>query len=170
MDGLLGLPSNMVLEMACTLLAALFFALVGFRLRRYAGTIKRNRPMNECLPIVLAKRTRPCRVKHFLNVATGVLQDAHGSLLDGVREPASARALIPIVADVRQHGERLLASQAAIHWVLAPLYEPRLAPLVRELIALEGLLKSLPRPQLSLEDVLAGNFEEGLACFSRGSF
>ena len=92
-------------------------------------------------------------------MAQGLLSDVGGIIVEGPHRHLEARALLPIVSEVRRFGETLVKSRRSLVVLLAPAREARLAPLVRDLSRVETLLRELPRSSLTLEDVLAGRFE-----------
>ena len=160
MEGLSSnLPSEVLVDLCLTSIAVLMFAAMGFALRRYLGATQRNRPLHETLPMQFVKRTRPWKVKQFSLVAQRVLADVHSVILEKAACAQEARAFLPLLVDARRKGEGLMAGRLAYHSVLTPWIENQLPSLVRELAALEEVVKSLPKSHLTIEDVLAGKFD-----------
>lgn len=151
--------NQLVIEYVLTFCASGMLLSVGFAIRRYLGAINRQRPLRETIRKLLVRQTRYAKLKHFHSLARGVISDASEALAESTATASGARALIPIVCEVRKRGELLVARTKTFHWLCLPLRERRLRPLVCELIQVEEVLKSLPRPELSIEDVLAGKLE-----------
>lgn len=106
----------------------------------------------------LSRSGRYGRLKRFEAIARGVVSDVESAL-----EPPlchrHARSFLPILADVRRHGQALLRQQTKAHRVALPDRERHLAELVRQLFHLESKLKALPKPTVTIEEVLSGKFE-----------
>lgn len=95
----------------------------------------------------------------FQRVASQVIADAHDLLRDSEKS-YEARAFIPIVCDVRKYGEFLRSRRNFYHKCLAPRMEKNLERILRELAFLERELRALPRPGLSVEDILGSQPEQ----------
>lgn len=153
------MPTKMILDLFLTGVALVMFTTMGLALRRYLGATQRKRPLKETLPMHFMRRTRPWKIRQYSVVAEGVLSDVHSVILEKTPRVHEVRAFLPLLIDARRKGEGLLASRSSLHLVLTPWWENRLPPLVRELAALEEVVKSLPKSHLTIEDVLAGKFE-----------
>lgn len=92
------------------------------------------------------------RVRNFEKLAEMVIKDILEALKTENRSHEQAKALLPLLLDVRKTGEKLLSQQHFYHTVLFPLGEKRIKPRVERLIHVEKLLKSLPRQSLSCEN------------------
>ena len=92
------------------------------------------------------------RVKNFEKLSEMVLKDILEALKMENRSHEQAKALLPLLLDVRKTGEKLLSQQHFYHTVLFPLGENRIKPRVERLIHVEKLLKSLPRKSVSCEN------------------
>lgn len=147
------------LDLAVTGMAVLLFLVAGFLLRRHAAATQRKRPIASPMGGRLLKSFRPWRLRQFEHIAHGLLSDVGGVIVEGAHRNSEARALLPIVTEVRRFGESLMKSRRPLGTLLAPMREARLASLVRDLGRVESLLRELPRSSLTLEDVLAGRFE-----------
>jgi len=150
-----------LVDVAVTLSALALFLTAGLALRRFAAARGRSRPISAPMGRRLLRSLRPARLRQFESMANDVLRDVGGVIVEGPHRNSEARALLPIVAEVRRFGEGLQRAQPRLGKMLWPLREARLAPLVRDLGRVEGLLRELPRSRLSLEDVLEGRFEDG---------
>jgi len=106
----------------------------------------------------LIRGGRNSQLKSYCRIATDVMSDVEAAL-----EPPScqkhARSFLPILADVRRRGLILLSQQTGTHRVTAPERERELKSTVDKLINLERKLKSLPKPTVTVEEVLLGKFE-----------
>ena len=92
------------------------------------------------------------QVRNFEKLSEMVLKDILDALKTESRSNEQAKALLPLLLDVRKTGEKLLSQQHFYHTVLFPLGENRLKPRVERLIHVEKLLKSLPRQSISCEN------------------
>lgn len=106
----------------------------------------------------LTRAGRGSRVKKFETIAHGVVSDVEAALQPPLCN-RHARSFLPILSDVRRHGQRLLQQQTTAHRVASPDRERNLADLVMQLFTLESKLKSLPKPSVTIEEVLSGKFE-----------
>jgi hypothetical protein len=70
-----------------------------------------------------------------------------------------ARSFLPILSDVRKRGQILLQQQTTAHRVAFPDREKTLNDLVMRLFVMESKLKALPKPTVTIEEVLSGKFE-----------
>lgn len=104
-------------------------------------------------------RIRLLRARRFLEVGSRIADDANEMMSESETPNSSARVLIPLVVDARRKGDRLLASSSRFQQIFAPRLEKNVVLLHKELKALESKLRSLPRSTLTLEDVLAGQFD-----------
>lgn len=106
----------------------------------------------------LVRGGRNSQLKGYCRIASDVLSDVEAAL-----EPPScqkhARSFLPILADCRRRGLVLLSQQTGTHRVTAPERERELKAIVDKLINLERKLKSLPKPTVTVEEVLLGKFE-----------
>ncbi len=144
------------LNSVVTLIAIVVFVTLGVFLRRYA-TSKKGRYTRESLAKRYWKTTRTYRLRAFHNLANEVIDDV-SRLMNERRRPDEARALGCLISDARKKGECLLASRQFYH-TYSPRSESALRGKVNELARLEQRLKALPRSSLTLEDVLAGRFQ-----------
>ena len=95
---------------------------------------------------------RLIRVRNFENLSEMVMKDILEALKTENNSHEQAKALLPLLLDIRKTGEKLLSQQHFYHTVLFPLGESRLKPRVERLIHVEKLLKSLPRQSVSCEN------------------
>jgi hypothetical protein len=106
----------------------------------------------------LIRGGRNSQLKSYCRIATDVMSDVQAAL-----EPPGcqkhARSFLPILADVTRRGLILLSQQTGTHRVTAPERERELKSTVDKLISLERKLKSLPKPTVTVEEVLLGKFE-----------
>ena len=149
----------LALDLGATFLAGTLLTIAGLKLRRYFAARSRNRRIDEPLGAEWLRRSRPTRMKQFEGMAHSVLTDVGGLVVEGVSRVPDARAMLPLVVEVKRHGQFLLGAQSSWHYLFAPSREWRLDSLVKDLGRLEELLRNLPRSELTLEDVLAGRFE-----------
>lgn len=98
------------------------------------------------------------RLKRFFKIANEVLGDVESALSPPLCSN-HARSFLPILTDVKRHGQKLLSQQTGAHRVSAPDREKELGQLILRLTMLEQRLKALPKPNLTIEQVLLGNFE-----------
>jgi hypothetical protein len=159
MGKLFDLETFWLLDLAATGAATALFLAAGILLRRHAAVAHCSRPIALPTGSRLLKSLRPRRLRPVEAMAQGLLTDVGGILVEGPHRHPEARALLPIVSEVRRFGETLVKSRRFLVTLLAPAREARLAPLVRDLSRVEMLLRELPRSRLTLEDVLAGRFE-----------
>ncbi len=92
------------------------------------------------------------RVRNFEKLSEMVMKDILDALKTENNSHEQAKALLPLLLDIRKTGERLLSQQHFYHTVLFPIGESRLKPRVERLIHVEKLLKSLPRQSVSCEN------------------
>jgi hypothetical protein len=108
--------------------------------------------------VSLTRTGRSGRLNRFENIARGVVCDVEAAL-----QPPHchkhARSFLPILSDVRRHGQVLLQQQTTAHRVAYPQRERQLSELVMRLFILESQLKALPKPSVTIEEVLSGKFE-----------
>lgn len=102
--------------------------------------------------------TRPVRARRFVDIGDRLIVDVC-EMLEETTHRSEARVLIPLVADLRKRGDRLVASKGKLSELVFSKLEKRVESLHQELIRLEQLLRALPKSKLTLEDVLAGKFE-----------
>lgn len=106
----------------------------------------------------LLRGGRTSQLKGFERIATDVICDVESAL-----EPPScqkhARSFLPILCDVRRRGQHLLTQQTGAHRVSSPERERLLQNTVDRLNQLEQKLKALPKPTVTVEEVLLGKFE-----------
>lgn len=84
-------------------------------------------------------------LRNFEKLSETVMKDILEALKTENNSHEQARALLPLLLDVRKTGEKLLAQQHFYHTILFPIGERRLKPRIDRLIQIEKLLKSLPR-------------------------
>jgi hypothetical protein len=142
-----------------TLSAAGLLVKAGLMLRRFEAARNRGRPIASPTGSSALRSLRPSRLRQFEVMAQGVLRDVGSALIEAPCQAPEVRSLLPIVCEVRRHGEVLLRTRGPFGRLLWPAREWRLAPLVRDLARIEDVLRALPRSRLTLEDVLAGRFD-----------
>ncbi|MEN9808683.1 MAG: hypothetical protein RLZZ488_250 [Pseudomonadota bacterium] len=106
----------------------------------------------------MSRAGRGSRVRRFESIARGVVSDVE----DALQPPLChrhARSFLPILSDVRRRGQLLLQQQTNAHRVASPDRERDLTNLVMRLFTLEAQLKALPKPSVTIEEVLSGKFE-----------
>lgn len=103
--------------------------------------------------------TRFVKSKRFLELGARIVEDVQDMVGEPSQANAEARVLIPLVADIRRRGDRLIASKTKVNGFVFARLEKRVSLLHTELMTLEKILRALPRSKLTLEDVLAGKFE-----------
>lgn len=101
---------------------------------------------------------RTSHLRKFQRIASDVVCDVQ-SALEPPHCHKHARSFLPILSDVRRRGELLLSQQTLAHRVTAAEREQKLCTLVGQLIILESRLKALPKPNVTIEEVLLGKFE-----------
>lgn len=106
----------------------------------------------------LTRAGRGSRLKRFEAIACGVVSDVEAALQPPLCH-RHARSFLPILADVRRRGQLLLQQQTTAHRVASPDRERDLTNLVMRLFTLEAQLKALPKPSVTIEEVLSGKFE-----------
>ena len=121
------------------------------KITRKATALKRS-------VIALTRSGRASRLKRFENIARGVLCDVESALQPPLCH-RHARSFLPILSDVRRRGQVLLQQQTTAHRVASPKREKTLAELVIRLFTLESELKALPKPTVTIEEVLSGKFD-----------
>lgn len=128
--------------------AALVFLYFGVRFQRRGKAVRS-----------LLNKTWIYRRKRLHKLARGVITDVQEMLNDATLSPREARVLIPLVSETRKRLQSLSRHRkGSVFWYIAS--EEKTHRLLSELIRLEDLLRSIPRSTLSLEDVLAGRFED----------
>lgn len=98
------------------------------------------------------------RIRQFEQIAFGVVSDVESALYPPLCS-RHARSFLPILSDVHRRGQLLLNQQTGAHRVSAPDRERQLRCLVDKLGQLESRLKALPKPNVTVEEVLLGKFE-----------
>jgi hypothetical protein len=101
---------------------------------------------------------RASRLKRFERIARDVISDIE-SALQPPHCNQHARSFLPILSDVKRRGQLLLGQQTGAHRVGSPERERELTRLVDQLSRLEMRLKALPKPNVTVEEVLLGKFE-----------
>jgi hypothetical protein len=146
--------------------ACILLVIAGLMLRRYIAARKRHRPIVEMLGKEWFQASRFSKLKHFDAMAQSVLKDVGFLVVEHPNQVGEARAMLPIVLEIRKHGENLLQRRRPWMLVICLPWEVRIRPLVKDLERVEDLLRELPRSRLSLEDVLDGHFEPSTALVS----
>ncbi len=90
-------------------------------------------------------------IKNFENLSEMIMKDILEALKAGNHMHIQAKALLPLLLDVRKTGEKLLSQQHFYHIILFPSGESRIRGKVERLIQIEKLLKSLPKQSVSFE-------------------
>lgn len=90
-------------------------------------------------------------IKNFENLSEMIMKDILEALKAGNHMHIQAKALLPLLLDVRKTGEKLLSQQHFYHIILFPSGESRIRRKVERLIQIEKLLKSLPKQSVSFE-------------------
>ncbi|MEN9825000.1 MAG: hypothetical protein RI953_745 [Pseudomonadota bacterium] len=108
--------------------------------------------------LLFSRAGRSGRLNRFENIARVVLSDVEAALQPPLCH-RHARSFLPIIADVRKRGQTLLSQQTYAHRVTSPVREKALADLVMRIFNLESQLKALPKPSVTIEEVLSGKFE-----------
>ncbi|WP_148696215.1 hypothetical protein [Silvanigrella aquatica] len=93
------------------------------------------------------------KVRNFEKLSEMIMKDILEALKTENNSHEQAKALLPLLLDIRKTGEKLLAQQHFYHTVLFPSGEARIKPRVERLIHVEKLLKSLPRKGVSSENL-----------------
>jgi len=119
---------------------------------------RRSRSLPHAALLRLCRNGRGGRLKRYNKIANEVLNDVEAAL-SPPHCSNHARSFLPILTDVKRHGQRLLSQQTGAHRVSAPDREKELGELIVRLTLLEQRLKALPKPNLTIEQVLLGNFE-----------
>lgn len=94
---------------------------------------------------------RVMSIKNFENLSEMIMKDILEALKAGNHMHIQAKALLPLLLDVRKTGEKLLSQQHFYHIILFPSGESRIRGKVERLIQIEKLLKSLPKQSVSFE-------------------
>ncbi len=81
------------------------------------------------------------------------MKDVLDAIKTGRHSYEHAKALLPLLSDVRKIGEKLLSHQYFYHTLLFPNGENKLKPRINRLIQVEKLLKSLPTESLSWDTI-----------------
>ncbi|MGY3803191.1 hypothetical protein ACWNT8_03890 [Pigmentibacter ruber] len=92
-------------------------------------------------------------IKNFENLSEMISRDILEALRAGNHMHIQAKALLPLLLDVRKTGEKLLSQQHFYHIILFPSGESRIRKKVERLIQIEKLLKSLPKQSISYENI-----------------
>ena len=146
-----------LLEDILTASAAVLFVFVGFALRRYLGTIKRSRPPHETLRTALKNKLRTTKLRQFDLMATQLLSDSRELL---VRSDSSAypeaRALLPLMNDCRNYGNKLASSQRFHHTIIHKNLETKLKKHIYQINVTIYKIESLPRTPIDLSTLLLG--------------
>ncbi len=142
-----------------TLLAGIFLITGGLALRRFASISHNKKNVNEPLFKHIFGRSRISKMRQFRSLAKGVLADVEQALYENPEKRHEARALLPLVAEVRKRGELLITNKEFCNLLWKPVKESKLMPLVNDLNHKEQMLRSLPRPKLTIDEILAGKTE-----------
>ena len=94
-----------------TLLASVFLITGGFALRRFANISHNKKNVNEPMFRQIFGRSRITKMRQFQSLAKGVLADVEQALYENPEKRHEARALLPLVAEVRKRGELLITNQ-----------------------------------------------------------
>ncbi len=124
------------------------FILIIYFFRSFSKSFHKNKKK---LRFLIFNR-RLNRVRNFEKLSEMVMKDILDALKTENNSHEQAKALLPLLLDIRKTGEKLLYQQHFYHTVLFPLGESRLKPRVERLIHVEKLLKSLPRQSVSCEN------------------
>ena len=98
-------------------------------------------------------KKRIMSIKNFENLSEMISCDILEALRAGNHMHIQAKALLPLLLDVRKTGEKLLSQQHFYHIILFPSGESRIRKKVERLIQIEKLLKSLPKQSISYENI-----------------
>jgi hypothetical protein len=156
--GSIAISSIVWMAIAGTMMS--FTSLYVFILWRGSARSKKLRTMQKIRRRIesLTRAGRTSRVTRFENIARGVLCDVESALQPPLCH-MHARSFLPILSDVRRRGQALLHQQTTAHRVAFPDRERQLSELVGRLFVLESQLKALPKPTVTIEEVLSGKFE-----------
>ncbi len=91
-------------------------------------------------------------LRNFEKLSEMVMKDILEALKTENNSHEQAKALLPLLLDIRKTGEKLLSQQHFYHTILFPIGESRIKPRIERLIHVEKLLKSLPRQSVSCEN------------------
>jgi len=112
-----------------------------------------------CRPLLRFNRgDGASRLKRFERIARDVICDIE-SALQPPHCNQHARSFLPILSDAKRRGQLLLGQQSGRHRVGSSERGRELARLVDKLSRLEMRLKALPKPTVTVEEVLLGKFE-----------
>lgn len=155
----MNLVSNLFdpLDAVVTCTTILVFVMLGVYLRRYVASKEMNKYCSESLAKRLLKSTRAYQVQMFQAMASEVILDVT-RLINEQNRHDEARALKTLVFDARKRGEALKATKRFYH-AFWPRTEQSLLITLNKLYDLETRLKAMPRSNLTLDDVLAGRFD-----------
>lgn len=85
---------------------------------------------------------RLSRIYSFENLSENILQDILEALKELNNTYEQVHAILPLLTDVRKHGERLLQQRRFYHTLFFPDSEQRLANKTRRLHQVENFIKS----------------------------
>jgi hypothetical protein len=107
------------------------------------------------------QKSRPaCKRAHFETMALELLRDVSTVVIEKNTTSLEAKAFLPIVSSVRKRGDEIVALPLPKWRFHARRRHKQLKTLVHDLHKVENLLRNIPRPSITLEDVLKGNFEK----------
>ena len=106
----------------------------------------------------LMNQFRFVRIRQFQRIAKSLIHDVR-SFSSGTEELSyEARTMLPLIAEARLLGERLLSERRKLHKLLHPKMEFQIENTIHDLIVVETKLRSIPKTAYTLEDVVAGKF------------
>jgi hypothetical protein len=150
---------SMVWMIMVGIMATCLAYLVGFLCQTSVKVHLNRQKRNALRPLLSFTRAgRGSRLKRFEQIAVVVVSDVEAALQPPLCS-RHARSFLPILSDVRRRGQLLLSQQTGAHRVSAPERERQLHSIVHKLGQLENRLKALPKPNVTVEEVLLGKFE-----------
>ena len=87
------------------------------------------------------------RINSFENISENILRDILDALKDLNCSHEQVHAILPLLLDIRKHGDRLMAQRKFYHRTFFPDSEQRLINKIRRLHQVENFIKSLSRHQ-----------------------
>lgn len=124
--------------------------LIAYFLISFKKSFYKKNKKNKKIRLFIFNR-RVMSIKNFENLSEMIMKDILEALKAGNHMHIQAKALLPLLLDVRKTGEKLLSQQHFYHIILFPSGESRIRGKVERLIQIEKLLKSLPKQSVSFE-------------------
>ena len=107
----------------------------------------------------LIGQLRSVRIRQFQKISLSLIQEVNDFFQNADPRAYEARTMLPLIAEARALGERLLSERKKVHKLLNGKGERQIEYTIHDLLAVETRLRSIPRAAYTLEEVVAGKFE-----------